>query len=427
MKAFGFGGRASFIAAAAALLAGCGGSHSGFGVPVTSLPATRSGPGSAASGEQVLYSFTGGNDGGNAATGLVLDKQGNLYGTTVIGGPYMCGTVFKLAPQASPPWKETVLHNFTCYGDGKSPHGGVTFDPQGNLDGTTVAGGSGGPCTSDGCGVVYQLTSQTENVLHSFTAGDDGFGPGGGVVFDKKGNVYGTTPDGGSGYVGVVYEVSQSGTQWHERVIHTFTGGSDGGVGSLGPLLIDPSSNLYGVAEEGGTYSAGTVFKMSRVSKKKWKLTTLYAFKGGSDAASPYGGVISDAKGNLYGTTYYGGTNGLGTVYELIHKSGSKYRERVLYSFKGGSDGSSSTTTLSFGPSGDLYGTTSMGGGTCDCGTIFKVNPKTGKEKVLHAFGSGNDGAYPYYGMAKDSSGNFYGSTVAGGSHGQGAIFKFAP
>ncbi|HXO17851.1 MAG TPA: choice-of-anchor tandem repeat GloVer-containing protein [Candidatus Dormibacteraeota bacterium] len=427
MKVFGFFGRASYIGAAAALLAACGGPHSGFGAPVTSMPAVRSGLGPATSSEHVLYSFTGGNDGGNAATGLALDAHGNLYGTTVIGGPYTCGTVFELAPQPSPPWKETVLHNFTCYGDGKSPHGGVAFDPQGNLDGTTVAGGSGGACASDGCGVVYQLTPQTENVLHSFTAGNDGFGPGGGVIFDKKGNVYGTTPDGGADSEGVVYEVSHAGKQWHEHVIHTFTGGNDGAVGSLGSLTIDASGSLYGVTEEGGAHSAGTAFKLSRVSNKRWKLTTIYAFKGSPDAGSPYGGLVADAKGNLYGTTYYGGANGLGTVYELIHKGGRKYRERVLYSFKGGSDGSSSTTTLVFGTSADLYGTTSAGGGTCDCGTIFKLSSKSGTETVLHSFGSGTDGSYPYYGLTKDSSGNFYGTTVAGGSFGQGTVFKFTP
>ena len=431
MKGFGFGSRCICIGAVAALLSGCDSSHSGVGSPVPAIPAMRSGSNAATSSdEKVLYSFTGGEDGGNAATALVLDQQGNLYGTTVVGGAYQCGTVFSLGRQASPPWPETVLYNFTCYSDGKNPHGGVVFDPSGNLDGTTVAGGSGGPCASDGCGVVFQLAYQqqprNETVLHNFTAGSDGFGPGGAVVFDKKGNVYGTTPDGGSGYVGVVYQVSHHGQKWHEQVIHTFTGGKDGGVGSLGPLLLDSAGDLYGVTEEGGSYSAGTVFKLSH-SGKSWKLTPLYEFKGGTDAGSPYGGLVADASGNLYGTTYYGGANGLGTVFELARKNKHKYRERVLYSFKGGSDGSFSTTTLTFGSSNELYGTTSMGGASCDCGTIFEINAKSGKEKVLHAFGSGTDGAYPYYGLAKDASGNFYGSTVVGGAYGQGAVFEFTP
>ncbi|MGC1381754.1 MAG: choice-of-anchor tandem repeat GloVer-containing protein [Candidatus Baltobacteraceae bacterium] len=428
MKIFRFSGRALGICAAAGFLAGCGGSHASLGSPTSLVPSVagfRAGP--AAGKEQVLYSFSGGNDGGNAATGLAIDPSGNLYGTTVIGGNATCGTVFKLAPQPTPPWSETVLYNFGCFADGKSPHGGVNFDKHGNLDGTTVAGGSGGACASDGCGLVFQLTAPTENVLHSFTAGSDGFGPGGGVVFDRAGNIYGTTPDGGADYVGVIYEVSPSGTQWKERVIHTFTGGKDGAVGSLGSLLIDKSGNLYGVTEEGGAHSAGTVFKMSQTSKNHWKLTTLYAFKGTPDAGSPYGGLVANASGHLFGTTYYGGAKGLGSVYELTPSGKGRYRERVLYSFQGGSDGSSTTTTLVFGGSGDLYGTTSAGGASCDCGTIFKVNPTTGAEKVLHAFGGTGDGAYSYYGLTADKSGNFYGTTVAGGLFGQGTVFKFTP
>ncbi|MFY9737721.1 MAG: choice-of-anchor tandem repeat GloVer-containing protein [Candidatus Cybelea sp.] len=237
--------------------------------------------------EQVLYSFTGDNDGGDAATGLVFDGDGSLYGTTVTGGTSQCGTVFKLMPPASPPWQESVLHSFSCYSDGKNPHGGVSFDRCGNLDGTTVAGGSGGSCSSDGCGVLFQLTPQTENVLHDFTAGRDGFGPGGGVVFDPSGNIYGMTPDGGAHSEGTIYEAWRAGRQWHEKIIHAFTGGADGGVGSLGLLLRDAAGNLYGVAEIGGAHGAGTVFKLRATSKKRWKLTTLYAFKGSPIALRP--------------------------------------------------------------------------------------------------------------------------------------------
>jgi uncharacterized repeat protein (TIGR03803 family) len=381
---------------------------------------------SAGGSEHILYSFTGGSDGGNAATGLALDGNGNLYGTTVIGGTSQCGTIFKLTLQASPPWPETVLHNFGCYADGKNPHGGVTFDRRGNLDGTTVAGGSGGSCSSDGCGIVFQLTPQTENVLHNFSAGPDGFGPGGGVVFDPTGNVYGMTPDGGSHSEGTVYEVWRAGRQWHEKVIHAFSGGTDGGVGSLGLLLRDAAGSLYGVAEIGGAHGAGTVFKLSATSRKRWNLTTLYAFKGQPDGGSPYGGLVADAAGDLFGTTYYGGADGLGSVFELVGGAHGRYRERVLYSFRGGSDGSSPTATLVL-KSGELYGTTSAGGGGCGCGTVFKVNARSGTERVLHAFGSGADGAYPYYGLTRDSSGNLYGATVAGGSFGQGTVYEFTP
>jgi uncharacterized repeat protein (TIGR03803 family) len=377
------------------------------------------------SGEQVLYSFTGGNDGGDAATALVFDRVGNLYGTTVVGGTSSCGTIFKLTPQPTPQWRETVLYNFGCYADGKNPYGGATFDSRATIYGTTVSGGSGGSCGSSGCGVVFEFSGEAETVLHNFTGGEDGSGPGGGVAIDRAGRLFGTTPDGGAYSEGVVYEVSRSAGHWRERVIHSFTGGSDGGVGSLGLLLIDSSDSLNGLTELGGAHGDGTVFKLSPISKSAWRLSTLYAFKGMPDGASPYGGLVADGAGNLYGTTYYGGSENLGSIFELEAKRG--YRERVLYSFKGGSDGAYSTSTLVFGKSANLYGTTSMGGGTCDCGTIFKLSPTSRKETVLHGFGAGPDGAYPYYGLTKDRSGNFYGTTVAGGRFNQGTVFRFAP
>jgi uncharacterized repeat protein (TIGR03803 family) len=406
----------------ATILSGCADNAGTSGSLHAVVASGRSSEGS----EQVLYSFTGGSDGGNAATGLAFDNNGNLYGTTVTGGTSQCGTIFKLMPPASPPWQESVLHSFSCYTDGKNPHGGASFDRSGNLDGTTVAGGSGGSCGSDGCGVLFQLTPQTENVLHDFTAGRDGFGPGGGVVFDPSGNIYGMTPDGGSHSEGTIYEVWRAGRKWHEKIIHAFTGGADGGVGSLGLLLRDTAGNLYGVAEIGGAHGAGTVFRLHATSRKRWRLTTLYAFKGQPDSASPYGGLVADPAGDLFGTTYYGGAAGLGSVFELARRSHGPYRERVLYSFQGGSDGSSPTATLIL-QSGELYGTTSAGGGSCGCGTLFEVDARSGDETVLHAFGNGSDGAYPYYGLTLDARGNFYGATVAGGAFGQGSVYEFTP
>ncbi len=416
------------ICAAAAILTACAGSQSPAGAPAGTLPFERQRAVSTKSAEQVLYSFSGGNDGGDAASGLVIHGGGNLYGTTVVGGTYACGTIFKLAPQKSLPWHESVLYSFDCYGTGKTPYGGVTFDRKGSLYGSTVSGGSGGSCGSSGCGVVFQLTSQAaENVLHSFTGGNDGFGPGGSVAIDSKGHLYGTTPDGGANAEGTVYEISRGRRTWHESVIHAFTGGKDGGVGSLGRLLVDSGGDLYGVTETGGAHGAGTVFKMTRASKNRWNLKTLYAFKGTPDAASPYGGLIEDASGNLYGTTYYGGAHGLGSVFELIARARGTYHERVLYSFQGGGDGSSPTSTLLIGASGRFYGTTSAGGGSCDCGTIFELDATSRSETVLHSFGSSGDGAYPYYGLTQDSSGNLYGTTVRGGSFNQGAVFELTP
>ncbi|HEY1429242.1 MAG TPA: choice-of-anchor tandem repeat GloVer-containing protein [Candidatus Tumulicola sp.] len=405
-----------------AILAGCSGQHSEFGGPPLAVSSSVAQPHKSAGNEAVVYNFTGGADGGNAATAIALDKSGNAYGTTVVGGTYQCGTIFELNPQSKLPWSETPLYDFTCYSDGKNPHGGVTLDAQGNLDGTTVAGGPS-YCTGDGCGVVYQYKAGVERVLYDFTGGNDGFGPGGAVTIDKAGNMYGTTPDGGASGVGTIYEITRAGKF---KVLHAFTGGDDGGTGSLGSLLLDSSGNLYGVTESGGQYSSGTAYRLTPAKNGKWKFATIYAFKGTPDAGSPYGGLIEDAGGILYGTTYYGGTNSLGSVYALLPK-GSAVTERVLYSFKGGSDASLSTSTLAFGTGVLLYGTSSGGGGSCDCGTIFRVNAKTGKEKVLHSFGGANDGEYSYYGLTKESNGKFLGTTVAGGTKGQGTVFEFTP
>lgn len=172
------------------------------GLTICAVAAILIGIPAAASTQKVLHNFTGGNDGGDPASQLVFDGAGNAYGTTVVGGLYGCGTVFELKPMAGGQWQQSVLYNFTCFGDGKNPYGGVTFDGAGNLYGTTAAGGLDGGCAGDGCGVIYQLVQSgdnwTQNVLYTFTGGDDGFGPGSSAVFDKAGKLYGTTPDGGA-------------------------------------------------------------------------------------------------------------------------------------------------------------------------------------------------------------------------------------
>jgi len=400
----------------------------------------------AAPTEKVIHSFTGGNDGIDPQTTLAPDGAGNFYGTTVSGGTGAlcgngCGTVFELSPVAGGKWKETVLYNFTGGSDGKNPYGGVILDGKGDLYGTTVAGGSGGTCAGDGCGVVFLLSkkgknSWVETVMYNFTGGRDGFGPGGALVFDAVGNLYGTTPDGGNlhkcngGGCGVVYEISPvRGGGWKQTVLHTFTGGADGAVGSLGPLFLDKAGNLFGVSELGGDASCqcGTVFKLTSASGN-WNFKTLYAFKGLPQAGDPYGGVIADAKGNLYGTTGYGGANGMGSVYKLT-KSAGKFSESVLHSFTGGSDGGLPTTTLVF-DKGNLYGTASAGGDGNGDGVVFKLTPKTGgkwTQSVVHRFKNGADGANPYESVVFDKAGDLLGTTNVGGGSGQGVVFQITP
>jgi uncharacterized repeat protein (TIGR03803 family) len=381
----------------------------------------------ASNAQMVLYAFTGGNDGGNAATGLVFDAQGNAYGTTVVGGGAGCGTIFELTPSQGQ-WTETTLWSFSCGVDGKNPHGGVTLDANGDLFGTTVAGGSGGACTGDGCGVVFELSKGVLTPIYSFRGQRDGFGPGGPVSFDAAGNLYGTTPDGGPHQMGVVYQLSLRHGAWTYTMIHGFTGRRDGAVGSLGALLVDSHGSLFGIAELGGDHQAGTAYRLTPGAGGTWTFTTLYAFKGMPNAGFPYGGLIADPTGDLFGTTYYGGRYGLGSVFELVPGAPGKYSERVLHSFKGlPKDGSAPTSTLAFDSAGDLLGTTSAGGGSCDCGTIFELAAGTGKETIVHRFGStSSDGAYPYYGLTP-FGGNLYTSTVAGGSFGQGTIYGLTP
>jgi uncharacterized repeat protein (TIGR03803 family) len=400
----------------------------------------------AASTEKVLHSFTGGNDGIDPAATLAADSAGNLYGTTAQGGTGTlctngCGTVFELSPLAGGKWKETILYSFTGGSDGKNPYGGVILDGKGDLYGTTVAGGSGGVCASDGCGVVFLLSKSgkrwVETVMYNFTGGKDGFGPGGALAFDSVGNLYGTTPDGGnlrkcsSGGCGVVYQISPvRGGGWKQTVLHTFTDGADGAIGSLGPLLVDKAGNVFGVAELGGDASCqcGVVFKLTLVSGT-WKFKILDAFKGIPKAGFPYGGVIEDSKGNLYGTTYYAGAKGFGSVYKLT-KSNGGFTETVLYSFTGGADGAWPTTTLMLDAHGNLYGTASAGGDSNGDGVVFKLSPgAAGKwtESTVHRFGKGSDGRNPYYGLISDKAGHLFGTTAIGGGSGQGVVFQITP
>ena len=383
----------------------------------------------AASNGKIVYSFTGGNDGSDPAMQLVFDSAGNGYGTTVTGGAAGCGTVVQLGPNG----QLTTLYSFSCLGDGKNPYGGVTLDSKGDLYGTTVAGGIGGACAGDGCGVVYTLTKSgdtwTQSVLYNFTGGNDGFGPGGSVVFDSVGNLYGSTPDGGANGEGVVYQLSptRGGGLWNLTVIHAFTGGADGAVGSLGALLFS-AGKFYGISELGGTFGAGTVFELSPASGGGWTFTTVHQFQGMPHAGFPYGGLISDSSGRLFGTTYFGGTSGQGAVYMLSLVKGS-VQESILHNFSGGSDGSNPTSTPAFDAHGNLYVTTSAGGNPgCGCGTVLELAPSGGgvKSIPLHAFGGSPDGGFPSYGLTL-SNNAFFGSTPVGGTKNQGMIFSFTP
>jgi len=278
--------------------------------------------------ETVLYTFKGGTDGAEPQAGVIRDAEGNLYGTASYGGDLSesecqgsgCGVVFKVSATG----KETVLYSFTGGSDGGGPVQGVIRDEKGNIYGTTYVGGY--KCQYTGCGVVFRLSKTgKETVLYSFTGGTDGANPWSGVIRDGEGNLYGTTSRGGhlagcsgSG-CGTVFRLSKTN---EEIVLYSFKLGTDGGVPQAG-VIRDAEGNLYGTTSGGGNQSsgAGVIFKVDKADKE----TVLYSFTGGTDGAYPTA-VIQDANGNLYGTTIFGGDlscgdpkegSGCGVVFEL--------------------------------------------------------------------------------------------------------------
>ena len=225
-------------------------------------------------------------------------------------------------------------------------------------------------------------------MLHSFTGGTDGASPYAGLIRDAAGNLYGTTVYGGTSSSGTVYKIDASG---QEMVLYSFTGGNDGGF-PYGGVIRDSAGNLYGTTYYGGASDAGTVYKIDASGQE----TVLYSFTGGTDGGFPYAGVIRDSAGNLYGTTTGGGASGLGTVYK-IDASG---QETVLHSFTGGADGANPDAGVIRDSAGNLYGTT-ISGAASEGGTVYEVD-STGLETVLYSFQGGTDGYYPYGGLTGD-------------------------
>ncbi len=307
----------------------------------------------------VRHSFGGGTDGLFPSSGVIRDAQGNLYGTTLYGGVYSLGTVFKISGRG----KETLLHSFAANFDGALSNWGLVRDSKGNLYGTTQAGGA----TTNDTGTVYKVdVTGKETVLYSFTGGSigatDGAAPFGPPVRDLQGNLYGTTVQGGPNNFGTVYRVNAAGS---EVVLYSFAGGVDGGYPN-GALIRDSAGNLYGTTTDGGASTTGTVFKVSQANAK----STLYSFGWNPDAQVPMSGLIQDSAGNLYGTTELGGEYGWGTVYRLDAAG----NETVLYSFTGGVDGKYALGVLARDAAGNLYGTTQRGG-NYGFGTVFKLKP----------------------------------------------------
>jgi uncharacterized repeat protein (TIGR03803 family) len=314
----------------------------------------------------------------------------------------------------------TTLYSFTGLTDGGFPYTGLVRDSEGNLYGMTELGGSGLFGNAFGAGTLFKVdTSGNETVLHNFgeTVMDGEFPFTGNLLRDTAGNLYGTTEYGGAYDSGTIFRVSPTG---HEDLA-SFTGGANGGF-PLAGLVADAAGNGYGTTFVRGTgcapYGCGTVFKISSAGK----VTALYSFTGGADGDQPKAGLVRDSAGNLYGTTAAGGGSGRGIVFK-VDTTG---KEAVLYTFGSQQqDGSDPLGGLVQDSAGNLYGTTASGGSSGG-GTVFKVDT-TGKETVLYSFCSQSgcaDGVQPQAGLVRDSAGNLYGSTVSGGASFQGTVFE---
>ncbi len=347
--------------------------------------------------EKVLYNFGAtSSDGALPIASLVLDSKGNLYGTTLAGGAYGLGTAFELSPGTGGKWTEKILYSFgVSLADGKIPEAGLIFDSKGNLYGTTSVGGTSDTTYGGGYGTVFELSpgtgsTWTENVLYNFSylSQTDGYFPEANLVFDSKGNLWGTTADGGTGQDleggGTVFElVPQGGGGWTEKVIYNFGGGSPQGYLITGGVVLDSAGNVYGVAHSGGNgYGLdGTLFELSPGTGGTWTFNVLHSFGAyGTDGINPNATLIFDAAGNLFGTTYAGGANGYGTVFEMSPQTGGGWIESVVHSFNlVSTDGANPSAALILDGSGNLYGTTGYGGSHGDGntgetgGTVFEI------------------------------------------------------
>jgi uncharacterized repeat protein (TIGR03803 family) len=361
-------------------------------------------PGADASTEQVLYTFGNGSDGSNPSAGLidVGGSLGTVYGTTAGGGIYHDGTLFSLNLATD---AETILHSFSGRADGDQPYASV-IKVNGKLFGTS----GGGAHSGEGTLFSFNLKSGLRRVLHTFD-GMDGKGPR--YLINVNGTLYGTTVWGGTSGNGTVFSFNLN--TGAATVLYSFGSGTDG-TNPYG-ALIDVNGMLYGTTFAGGTWGDGTAFSFNPQTDAE---TVLWAFGNGTDGQTPYAGLIN-VKGTLYGTTYYGGTHGDGTVYSFNPETDT---EAVLWSFGNGTDGQNPFAGLTK-VNGTLFGTT-YGGGAYGTGTVFSLAPQTDAEAVLWSFGNGTDGQNPSSSLS-DVNGVLYGTTTAGGLYRGGTVFEFTP
>ncbi|HTT85283.1 MAG TPA: choice-of-anchor tandem repeat GloVer-containing protein [Rhizomicrobium sp.] len=419
--------------------------------------------GSAMAGKfKVLHSFCGSHDGCLPEGGLVMDQSGNFFGTTSEGGKHEAGhgTVYELQRTDSGRLRYkrgfSFCNRYECDPPIANPIGNLIVDTKGNLYGLTSDGqvfelspptGGSGKWTDK---LLYQFCSQ-QNCADGYdpVGGLAYAGQSSGTLYDGTSPLYGATGLGGTNSAGTVYELTNSGGQWTETVLHDFCSqGKDkctDGKDPAGGVLLDQAGNLYGLASEGGNTSGTGVAYELAPNGNFWSETVLYAFcaeAGCSDGAYPVGGLAMDAEGNLLGVTAGGGVacmgepSGCGTIFKIVPNGGTS-QESVLYTFCSQSDcrdGRGPQAGLIIGSSGELFGTTYFGGGNdidingLGGGVVFELSGSS--YRVLHSFCSLSgcaDGEYPAATLVNDTSGNVLGTAALGGSFGNGALFQLTP
>jgi uncharacterized repeat protein (TIGR03803 family) len=379
----------------------------GCGLALAMFGAAHAGP------VKILYAFKGGNDGAGPWSGVISDSEGNLYGATLYGGGsgcggLGCGTIFKLAPDGT----ETVLYTFQGGSDG-SGSSALVRDRNGNLYGIT--GIADDQKCESGCGAVFHLAPDgTMTILHVFEGGSDGALPQTGLLLDNRGNLYGTTLEGGAHGRGTVFRIAPDGA---ETVIYAFCAQTNctDGASPWSALIADKEGNLYGTTTEGGNPAGGTVFRLAPDGTE----TVLYSFcqvqPDCQDGYYPYAGVTMDKAGNLYGTTEYGGAFELGTL-GTVFKLAPDGTETVLHSFSLQTDGANPVSGVIVDQAGDIYGTLTF---TSVCkkrlGTVYRLSPD-GSEK-LHCIASA------IYAGVIERNGSLYGTGSGGGKYNEGVVF----
>jgi uncharacterized repeat protein (TIGR03803 family) len=388
--------------------------------------------------ETLPWSFSYSNGDGANPWGnyLISDSKGNLYGVTEFGGSNNTGMIFELSPNMSGGYNESILYqfNYVGSGDGALPYGGMVLDKRGNLYGTTYTGGVNG--TGTVWELMYSNKKYAEKVLHSFgpVGGLDGKYPLAGLAIDTMNHLYGTTYYGGAHlFYGTVFKLSRTAGHWKETIVHSFSNNGDGYY-PYGGVMLDSLGNLYGTTSLGGSRDGGTVYELKKAGKG-WTESLLYSFCSASscnDGVKPYFvNLVTGNAGNIYGTTVGGGLHQGGVVFELSPGKSGGYSESVLYAFcaqNGCSDGTLPSGGVVFDAEGNLYGTTAYGGS--GGGVVYELSPTSGggwTETVIHSFTGATDGAYPSGNLLLDALGSAYGMGEIGGLYGFGVVFEVTP